>query len=851
MSKKQKRRQPAKIAKPGNLTPREIADRADKDLAAGRFRDAVSGYKQLLKQEPRAEWFTGLAEAYAGRARELTAKGMLKEALVMWENRAGLGECAPPHPDHLTLLLRAGQIDSARAMLGDLEALEAAERDRVRTLLAAHSLAGQVALVERLPADDPVVLHAAPARAALAAYCAGDDAAVLEALRGIPFRSPYRDWVQILKALQRLPERPQEAAELLVRVPDESPFSSLKQAAQLAVLPEGEFIQTTAGRSDAVFRLACALRGWPPERIGLRGELDRLGPEPRPEALLRLMHRHRSVLGDQWVRHRGMRLLIRDYPTSLKWLGPMGARPLSREETSLVTAWMGEARADPGEQAEHWEAYARALMSQCGKNKADADCKLRIALALRRCEQTHHTLEKATGSYFTQDVEQLVARQLEQSLSWDPEDRDTYLRLIGYHHRGKRLKVVRRFLDLATERWPKDMRVLETALDTALDAGSFKKASAIAREMLALDPINTGVRERLVDAHLAHARKQIPKGRPDLARKEIDQGREWARSSHAREQLDLTAGLITLTEDAKVGAAELKGLIERLGGGLAAHCALALAGEAIKQSPQALASKVGLKPPSAARHDDLLAALARLRTHADRGGRLSRELNAYLTKAFANVTWGSTSHGELEAACDTLRRCGLHKVRLSAARAALKRWRGAPVFELHAFEAKHPDDVRGLAVRDLWKLEEALERAREEGDNRIAMRIQQVLAEHSPFGIGGRPVPFLPPEPPMLDPGEGTDAIAAMIEIFGLDRMLDLLDLPPPMKRKLKNLERQIGKEALTEILISFIQEGDDGTLPDITPPLPRPPKGRKSKGRHSDDPEGDDPFSDQLDLFE
>jgi len=51
------------------------------------------------------------------------------------------------------------------------------------------------------------------------------------------------------------------------------------------------------------------------------------------------------------------------------------------------------------------------------------------------------------------------------------------------------------------------MRILEAALDAAIEAGAFKKAADIAREMLALDSINSGVRERLVEAHLAHARK--------------------------------------------------------------------------------------------------------------------------------------------------------------------------------------------------------------------------------------------------------------------------------------------------------------------------------------------------------
>jgi len=81
-------------------------------------------------------------------------------------------------------------------------------------------------------------------------------------------------------------------------------------------------------------------------------------------------------------------------------------------------------------------------------------------------------------------------------------------------------------LEQARIRWPENMRILEVALDTAIEAGAFKKAAGIAREMLALDSINSGVRERLVEAHLAHARKQIPKGRLDLARKELAQAGE-------------------------------------------------------------------------------------------------------------------------------------------------------------------------------------------------------------------------------------------------------------------------------------------------------------------------------------
>jgi len=55
-------------------------------------------------------------------------------------------------------------------------------------------------------------------------------------------------------------------------------------------------------------------------------------------------------------------------------------------------------------------------------------------------------------------------------------------------------------------------------------------------------------------------------------------------------------------------------LVKRLGGGLAGHLALALAREAISLSLPKLFKMVGLGKPAPGGREDLLAALARLRT---------------------------------------------------------------------------------------------------------------------------------------------------------------------------------------------------------------------------------------------
>lgn len=857
MSKKHRRQTSRTTPKAAALSPEALGVKAAEDLSAGRFRDAIAAFKQLLKLEDRAEWRSGLADAYVGRAHELTAKGMLKEALAIWENRAALGEGNAFHPDQVALLLRMGQPEPVLNLVRNPGAIPPAEVDRLRPMLAARWVAGEAGIADRLPADDPVVLHGEAARSALAAYCTGDDTALQASLRAIPFRSPYRDWVQILKALQRLPGQPDEAAGLLARVPQDSAFSCLRRAAELALLSDQKFMAALHGAGKATARFACALRGWPLERVALWDELSRLGPSPRPEALLRIMDRHRAALGEQWVRRRGLRLLIAGFPASLKWLSATGAHPATKQEAALVAAWKAETGSDLWSTWEHWDAYARQLMEEGAAKSQDPEQKLRIALALRRCDRVDDVLGTMTPSDFPGDLDRLVANQVESSLAWDPDDRDTYLRLVEYYRRGRQLKDVRRLLDLASAAWPKDLGVLGAALDTALDSGSFKKASAIARDILTLDPINTGVRDRLVGAHLAHARKQIIRHRSDLARKEIDHAGEWVRGSQARDQVDLHAALVMLLDDGAVDGSALRDLIGRLGDGLSALLAFALAGDAVKVPPRTLMKRLGLSAPSSPARDDLLGALARLRAHADNGGKISRELGAYLAQALTNAPWASLSRGEIEAACDILRRCGLHQVRLRVAQAALERWRGEPVFELHAFEAKYPNGYDGRSLNSLVRLEVALDRASQAGDTRTVLRIRDILAEHAPFGIGS---PSFSPPPatgagglPDLSNGE---VLATLIDAIGLDRAFDMLGLPPQLRRELKQLERRFGKPAVMEALASAMDAVGDIGAPDMAPPAPRPPP-RRSSGRESPEEtprEGgsdqDDPSADQLDLF-
>ena len=860
MSTKQKRRKPRGGGQQREQATPALERSAAGALAAGHWRDAIAAYKGLLKREDRADWRQGLADAYAGRAGELTAKGMLKEALAIWENRAALGPEQAMAPEHAALLIRLGRTAAVVDLLTGTTAdeLPKAQREAIRAQLAARVLGGDVGLLEHLPAHEPVRRHAQAATAALAAYCEGDDDGLRAALAEIPFRSPYRDWVQILKALLRQAQAPAEAQSLLERVDDDSAFAPMKRAAALSLMPETAFLDAAAAAGPTLVRVACVLRGWPPERIALWEELARLNGDPSPTALIRLLHRHRQALGDDWVRRKSLSLAVHaDSDDPEYWLRDVGGPQPDHFESALLEAWTIDSQDDPWETLDCWRRCAELLEQRWRTSRVpDPELALHIALLLRRADAEGEMLgAQVTPSGDPDDFDSIAAEQLEASLSWDPDDRATYLRLIGYYRRGRWLKDARRLLEQAQSRWPRDMGLLEAALDIALDAGSFKKAATLARQILAIDPINSAVRGRLVKAHLAHARKQVAKARTDLARKELATAQGWAGDEHTRERVALATSLLAVSDADAAGTRTLREQIQaqvKQGAGLAMRLELALAADGLGLWLGTLNSRLQLKKPKVRDRDDLAATLARLRGALDEDQAPSTETVQMLEATLPKAPWTALSRTELETACDTLKRSGLHKARQQAATTALKRWQGEPIFELHRFEAKYPRGFDFRAMKDLWTLEQALERARDNGDTRTAMRIQEVLPGP---GFGSAP----PSLPPMSFPGAADAAddigvpehVIELMRILGIKQVLEILGAPPEVIRQVRDIERELGEDAAHDMLVDLLDQGADldpfGNWPA---PDPEPPQRGRPRGRRRDDADDDDDMPEQLDLF-
>lgn len=118
MSSKKKAKPARTIAVgPGQAGSLDSGGLAGAALAAARYKDAIELFKDLLKRDRRPAWLDGLAAAYAGRAEQLAAKDMLKEALALWRTRAETCQLPLLDGPYVGWLMKSGQIEQALRLL--------------------------------------------------------------------------------------------------------------------------------------------------------------------------------------------------------------------------------------------------------------------------------------------------------------------------------------------------------------------------------------------------------------------------------------------------------------------------------------------------------------------------------------------------------------------------------------------------------------------------------------------------------------------------------------------------------------------------------------------------------------
>ena len=807
-----------------DLPTRELIARGVALLSDQNYKDAIDVYKLLLKREPQPEagWRDSLAKVYLERARQLAQKAMHREAAVLWENIPTL--CGQtPQPDlYLDWLLRSGQYAKAmRAYASHAAALPAG--GELETLLAALALAGQKEVLQAIPPDAPLRTHLTAAQAALRAYTQGEaEDAVRERLKAISIRSPYRDLRQALAALLKLETDPTGALALVERIPPTSPYQDLVELvrASAAADPARALLALTPAQRELA-----GLFGLDARQLKLLKDWARLGDRPSDKAKFEFIAANLALFDREQARRACLALLL-GYPQGSKTYSNLFG-PLPPFEAQQLKALRAEREDDDLDRTlRDWQGCVDLL-----RHETDPDSRLMAALILRHMAEL---LRKGDDGW--DDGEQL-RDCLEQSLRFDPDDRDVYLQLAILYKEVDNDKEYHQWVEQAVKRFPDDPLVLLAAVKTATARKAHKKAAGFAARVLELDPINTKARTVLINAHLAHARKLMRADKYALAEKELDSAGQLERDNARTGIVEINRGLLALQQRQRdLGRRWLREGVRLAGSPLLAWVRLAVETLRLKLEPADFQRDADLSDPRKlnASRTDLLALAQLLNAYREEEVSDLDTVLEDLEKPLQRTIKALTSEDDLLLICESLHQAPHYGLLQYAATRALEVQPERSLFVYYQIYGRAEGDLDLVKDRDYDRLEQAMERATAAKDHRAATSITRFLSQ-SPFslpfapkGRGPAPMPMPIPIPPKMrreieDMRRELERLPPPLR----DRMLDqILDELPPDDEFPPGVQRALMKMML-------LGGGIEDLLDELPEDLPLPlPGGRGGRGK-------------------
>jgi cellulose synthase operon protein C len=328
------------------------------------------------------------------------------------------------------------------------------------------------------------------------------------------------------------------------------------------------------------------------------------------------------------------------------------------------------------------------------------------------------------------------AEYLTRSLAFDANDCDVHVQLVAYRRRTGDLKKAREHLDAGLRLFPDSPALLNEAVETALTAGAFKKASIMAHRLLALDPLNRKVRTLLGNAHLSHAGKHIAAGKLAPAKVEIEEARSWLGAAAEQGRLQL---LLAWTETA--GSPERLRLAQLAattwGGGLAAGWRLLREAQGIFSrvglpSANWLLSEAGIDSAKPLTPADVLGLVQVLEQEAPVVRKGADPLVAW-RKALTTLADAPVFDAEaMTRICEAWSDHKEHDLLEKFATAARKRWPDRPIFVYHAVAACFGKNGGIETDRDFDDLDTAQALARKNKDFKLGSRIEALFEADDP-----------------------------------------------------------------------------------------------------------------------
>jgi tetratricopeptide (TPR) repeat protein len=796
-----------------SLSP--LAAKAAEALRLGDFKQAIELFKRLVKQDARAEWRDALADAYVGRARILAAKGMFEEAETALNKAASPDGTLPDPLLHVQCLVKRGQVHKAAELavkyIGN-DKVPASAAPTLAELAAALWLAAPVPLAS--PADPKSeaakwVEHAAAAQQSLSAWIEGKPPQEIDQLLGrIPLRSAFKALRLILKSLLTAPDDSTRARRLLDGIPPESAFASFRLAVE-AALPGGPAVPAAipAVPSKAQQVFAAEVKGLPSAASQAAVQLAK-AERGGPGALLSFLASQSGTsqtgpLPADDVRRACLNLLPRAPHRLRQFESAFG--PLSEFDRNRVLALAAEAENDWERAEQCWTVTAQSIEAAAGTETGLAAGVIYRHLA--RLAHEHPEIEGEGASEFPE------IKYLELSLRADPDHLPGVLQLIGLYRSHGQNGNWHRLADDAVQRFPEEGAVLLQAMDSAIARKAYKKAVGFARKHLALDPINQATRQRMIELHISHARKQIRSKRADLASKELAEAAEWERPGVPSFLLRINQGLVGLELGQKPEAeTRLRRGVELAGGGVGGwfraslehalmnegEASAALLREELTRAQQAAApTKEGIQSIVLA----MSGTEARESKKAARG--LILRIRSWLLKGSV-LAW---SAAEFHPIAEMFERVNAYDLLVEYAKAGSRRDPEDETWDYYRLVGRTKGDPARLSVDDRDELFDMEEAAASRRDFHMVNRIQRFIKGRGPDSPRRRRSRRIA----MADLDYFDDGpIDPLMKLFAAS----LEDTPPEM---VQSMIKKLGQRQAVTALIDRIRATPLGFLPEPT----------------------------------
>ena len=444
---------------PEAQTP-SLPAKASEAMRLGDFKEAIELLKRLVKQDPLPRWRDMLADAYAGRARSLAAKGMFDEAETALNKTAAADGTVREPLLYVQCLAKRGQLGKAfqhAVKYIGTDKVPAASAARMAELTAALWLVAPVRVDAQADPSSELgqwAQSAAAAQQSLAAWVEGKPAHEIEPLLSrIPMRSAFRPLRLILKSLITAPTDPARARQLLDGIGRQSPFACWREAVAAALPGEAQEPPTNAAppsRAQCLF--AAEVKGRPAGGSQLLAEFVK-AERSGAAALMSFLTSRAAALPATEAKSACFNLLPRA-PDRLRQVeSTFGS--LAEFDRARILALAAEAANDWERAEEQWCVAAKAT-----ERSADPESRLMAGVIYRHVAGLAETHPEIAGEGTSPSID-----YLEGSLRADPDHLPAVLKLIGLYRTEGQDKDWHRLAEDAAQRFPQQSAILLQAVD--------------------------------------------------------------------------------------------------------------------------------------------------------------------------------------------------------------------------------------------------------------------------------------------------------------------------------------------------------------------------------------------------